>query len=256
MLEQNEQRARKKAEAQARAQRWAIPLALRGEIIKVALGLCGIETDREGHVKRIEEDPPPKPREKLAAMRVIATYDKLSIEECKLKLREKAAGVGCDRREVDMSPVSPEVETECLRLLINAPPPPPKPKPPPKPENYAELEMAASVLDARWPLSVDVRGAIIETAANLCGLAITDLGTIETIPVTDEAPAPKPRIKLGALRMLARFDRLSLEHRRAHLLALRLKRLQRPEPVRPDIDPETAAKIYELMEADLRRQRE
>jgi hypothetical protein len=103
---------------------------------------------------------------------------------------------------------------------------------------------------------MDVRGAIIETAANLCGLAITDLGKIEPIPVTEENPAPKRRIKLGALRVLARFDRLSLEHRRANLIAVRLKRKQRPEPVRPDIDPEIAAKMEALVAEDLARQRE
>jgi hypothetical protein len=250
-----ETQARKKAEAKARAQRWAIPLALRGPIIKVALGLCGIETDHEGHVKRTNEDPPPKPREKLAAMRVLATYDKISIDERKLELTEKAAGIGCDRPNVEMPKISPDVATECLMLLIDAPPRP-KPKPAPPPENQAELEMAAGLLNARWPLSVDVRGAIIETAANLCGLAITDEATIELIPVTDETPAPKPRFKLGALRVLARFDRLSLEHRRGRLLAVRLRRKQRPEPVRPDIDPETAAKFMALIEEDLRRQRE
>jgi hypothetical protein len=256
----DEKRARKKAEAKARAQRWAMSLSLRGGIIKVALGLCGLETTGDGQVQRIEEEPPPKPREKLAAMRVLATYDKLSIEEHKLELREKAAGRDRDRREIeiDASEISPEVANEVLGLLLAAPPPPPPPKPKfkPKPENQAELDMAASVLDARWPLSIEVRGAVIETAANLCGLAITDEGTVAAIPVTDETPSPKPRIKLGALRVLARFDRLSLEHRRLELVAWRSKQRQRPEPVRPNIDPELAAKINALVAEDVRKHRE
>jgi hypothetical protein len=157
MREEDEQRARKKAEAEARAQRWAIPLALRGAIIKVKLGLCGIETDREGHVKRTEDDPPPKPRAKLAAMRVIATYDKLSIDEHKVAIREIVAGRDSDRREMEMPKISSAVATECFGLILNAPLAPPKPKPEPVPEIQAELDIAEIVLKARWPLSVDVR---------------------------------------------------------------------------------------------------
>jgi hypothetical protein len=254
--EEYAERAQKRAESQARAERWGIPPRLRGEIIKVALGICGIETDRDGHVKRTSEEPRPKPREKLAAMRVLATYDKISIDEQKLELRGKAGGRDFDRHEVELDrpEIPEEVVTEALLRLIDEPPPPHKPAPPP--ENQAELEMAACVRDARWPLSVEVRDAVIETAANLCGLAITEQGAVEPIPVTEENPAPKRRTKLGALRVFARFDRLSLEHRRLVFVARQLKRKQGPASAGSGMEPEVAVRFAELIEEGLCRWRE
>ena len=44
----------------------------------------------------------------------------------------------------------------------------------------------------------------------MCGYAITSEGKLDAVPVTEGMPGPKRRIVLGALRILTRFDRLSM----------------------------------------------
>jgi hypothetical protein len=64
---------------------------------------------------------------------------------------------------------------------------------------------------------------------------------------TDDTPKPRPRIVLAALRVLAAYDRLWIDERRVEL---RVKPAETRGPGAPDIDPDTAAKVHELIEND------
>ena len=251
----DETRARHEREAQSPTQRWPVPQSLRAGLLKVALSICGLKTTADGQVEKTDEDPRPAPRDKLATMRMIASYDKLSIDERKLDLRENPSGEKPVPKRVDDRHVSSATVSKCLSLLIKADSLPRKPKPPVEPEFEEAIELESSMLDARWPLSMAIRSALVAEAATPCGLSITGQGTVEPIPVTDETPAPRRRIVLAALRVFARFDRLSIEHRRVEW---RRKQYlaKHPRDNDPDPYPEISAEIHALMEEDDRFFRE
>ena len=257
-------RARKRAEREEKVQheletrvlnhRWPISSGLRSELITAALRLCGLKISDDGQVQPTGEAPEP-PRVRLAALRVLASYDKLSIDQRKLDLRqypptgEKPLPAECEERRVELSP---EVATEIMKIGCEAPLPGKYgpgsarrsavgPEPPP------ERNLRAELVDTRWPIPLNVRAALIETAAGLCGLSST--GAVEETETTEDSPQAK-RIMLGALRVFARFDRLSLEHRRVEL------RYRQPASERkgPQFDAATWARIEALIEREERRQ--
>jgi hypothetical protein len=252
--------ARQDLEAEALAQRWPMSLNVRGVIIETALNLCGLKVTSEGAVKKIEDVPLPKPRIRLGAMRVIASYDRLSLQQRKADLVENPTDEEPVHPLVEPAEMSPEVATEILTLLENAPPAPaparaPGPKaavmePNGKWRKRSDLELARRAFRQRWPLSMAMRGQIIVSALSLCGYAVTCEGQVEPITPSDDVPTPKHRIVLAALRVLAAYDRLSIEERR---IELRIKPSKTKRANRPDIDPDTAAKIYELIESDSKR---
>jgi hypothetical protein len=235
-------------ETKAAAQRWPIPLKLRSYIIGIATRLCGLETTEDGKVQKITSEPPPKSRDKLAAMRVIASYDKLSIDERKADLLENPTGE-LPRLAPERPHVSPEVATKGMMMLADAPVLPPEP--PKAPIEQAEIDLAERIIDSRWVISMELRQALVVGAAELIGAAVSDDGSIEPIAFTEENPAPKRRVMLASLRILARFDRLSIEHRRVERLYERPRRDSRPR-----IDPEILAAIHDLVQEDIRRQAE
>jgi hypothetical protein len=51
---------------------WSMSGNIRAAIVKTALNLCGLEMTGDDTVKPIEGSPKPKPRDRLAAMRILA----------------------------------------------------------------------------------------------------------------------------------------------------------------------------------------
>jgi hypothetical protein len=235
-------------ETKASAQRWPIPLKLRSYIIGIATRLCGLETTEDGKVQKITAEPPPKPRDKLAAMRIIASLDKLSIDERKADLLENPTGE-LPRLAPERPHVSPDVATKCMLMLADAPELPPEP--PKSPKEQAAIDLAERIFDSRWAISMELRQALVVGAAELIGAAVSNDGSVEPIAFTEENPAPKRRVMLASLRILARFDRLSIEHRRVEQLYERPRRDSRPR-----IDPEILAAIHDMIQEDIRRQAE
>jgi hypothetical protein len=229
-------------QAEMMDQRWPMSLEMRTQIIKSALELAGLE--RTGDTVRPIHGPKPAPRIRLAAMRLLASYDRLSIQERKIDLLENPSGERPAPKDDDPPhEVSDEVAEKCLTLLNQAtfrpqaePPQPPKPKPkpviPPRP------------IRQRWPLSQVIREQLIREAFGLCGFTVTPQGQLEPIPSMEGTPRRGSRIVLAALRILASFDRLSLEERRVEL------RFVPPQPYESGDDPETMAKVHALFEAD------
>jgi hypothetical protein len=277
----------KKREAEMLAQRWPMSLDVRSQIIKTALELAGFEMIEPDKYRPIEGPARQKPRIRLAAMRIIASYDRLSIQERKMDLLENPSGEPADEADDDNYEVSPEVAEQALVLLNSAtfgsryrPParaaaPAPAPEPVPVPareqllrepiawEKRTNMVLAAKAIRQRWPMSREVRGQIILAALGLCGCTVTPQGQVVPLPATDETldpegksepkPRPKPRTVLAALRVLAAYDRLSLEDRKVELSV----RPAEPSKVfSSPIEPDIAAKIHELYEADRRRHQE
>jgi hypothetical protein len=97
-----------------------------------------------------------------------------------------------------------------------------------------------------------VRVQVIASALGLCGYSITGEGGLEAIPLTEEMPKPKRRIVLGALRILTRFDRLSIMEKK-------VKRRIKPREARkknpaPGVTWEFLGMVCDLIEADARDQ--
>jgi hypothetical protein len=95
-----------------------------------------------------------------------------------------------------------------------------------------------------------MRGQIIQSALGLCGYAITSEGMLDAIPLTEGMARPKRRIVLGALRILTRFDRLSL-------MEQKLKHRHKPPEVRknpaPGVTWEFLGMVCDLIEEDERQ---
>jgi hypothetical protein len=246
-------------EAEAMAQRWAISLNLRSALITLALEIAGLEITGPGQITPLP-GPKPKPRIRLSAMRILASLDRQSVLQRKLDLLESPTGEPPAVPEVvDTYEVSAACAAEGLRLLNEAsarrkleppPPPPPEPEPEPPAGPVIPWKTTQRTFRKRWAITKEMRGALIVEAASICGFSVTPQGDVEPIPVTDETPKPCRRIVLSALRLLATFDRISLEERRVEL---RAQPIETPEDCELRIDPETAARLYELLETDRAR---
>ena len=186
-------------------------------------------------------------------MRTIVSieHSKKDLLECRL-----SAASDVDTDEPEMRVVSPEVASECLLLLSEAhqkmpasafPPAPPITFPWRRKPRRRRITRRCS---QRWPLCKPVRDQVIATALSLCGLKVTPGGEVEPIDASKDAPKPRRRTALSALRVLVEFDRLSVEDRKVEL---KLKQYEVPEPKGPQIDPEVLAKIHSLIEEDDRR---
>ena len=234
---------------------WSMSVNVRTAIVKTALNLCGLELTGAETIKPIEGSPKPKPRDRLAAMRILASCDRVSIEHRKNDLLEcrRAAASNEEPEEPEMRELSPEVASECLLLLSEAhqkmpasafPPAPPITFPWRRKPRRVRITRRCS---QRWPLCKVVRDRVITSALLLCGLKVTPTGEVEP---AEDAPTPRRRTILAALRVLVEFDRLSVEDRKVEL---KLKQFEAPEPKGPQIDPEVLAKIHALIEEDDRR---
>jgi len=82
-------------------------------------------------------------------------------------------------------------------------------QPPPEPEEE----------ERRWPITQPIRDAIVVSALDLCVLRVTPEGAVETSGQT----AVKPRIMLGAMRVLAGFDLLAVKQKRVKYLGVAVK---------------------------------
>ena len=250
-------RAQEQREAEALAQRWPMSLDVRGLVITKALELCGLEVKSDGAVKKIEGVPLQKPRIRLGAMRVIASYDRLSLQQRKHELRARLGEDEPVLPVIEPPKVSPEVATEALMLLVNMPGAPvfgaSKPgmiQPDGRWQRKASLDIARRAFRERWPISTAMRGQIILAALCLCGCAVTCEGEVTpTPPGDDDAPA-RPRTVLAALRVLAAYDRLSIEEQR---IDLRVKQSKFKRTNGSDVDPETAVKLYEFLQSKSER---
>ena len=71
-------------------QHWPITDQMRGQIMLQAMNLCGFTVTGDGsviEVEPLEGEKPPKPRIKLAAMRVVSAYGRLMAEQERFDLR-------------------------------------------------------------------------------------------------------------------------------------------------------------------------
>ena len=233
---------------------WSMSVNVRTAIVKTALNLCGLELTGAETITPIEGSPKPKPRDRLAAMRILASCDRVSIEHRKNDLLEcrLAAASNEEPEEPEMRDLSPEVASECLLLLSEAREKMPASAFPPAPPitfpwRNKRRRRIARRSSQRWPLCKVVRDQVITSALLLCGLKVTPAGDVEP---AEDAPTPRRRTILAALRVLVEFDRLSVEDRKVEL---KLKQFEAPEPKGPQIDPEVLAKVDALIEEDDRR---
>ena len=92
--------------------------------------------------------------------------------------------------------------------------------------------------DPRWPITKLIREAILLTALDLCGLKATPEGTFEP---SGQKPA-KPRIVLGALRVLASLDLLAIQQKRVKYLGV-TRQLREKRRHKFVMDPEIERKV-------------
>ena len=245
-------------DAQLNDQRWPLSLDVRGLVVKLALEMTGLKLDDDGTITPVEptdKKPPEKPRDRLAAMRVIATCDKLDIEQRKVDLLENPSLAddhpltpGEVLNTMKMTPTARtrtwdliadqfnqahyENRFETVRFvavpgvtLVKGEDTGDTVAPPPGlcihdglcPEHETgpcrcPIRIERNDQDS-WPLTRLIRCEVITSALGLCGYTITPEGQLVALPLKDGMAKPKRRIVLGALRMLTRFDRLSILER-------------------------------------------
>ena len=281
-LERREQQVCDDREAIARSQRWPVTFGVQGYLVRQALELSGLEYNAEGAVvpiKSTKEKPLPPPRVRLSAMRILASCDKLVLEQRKLEFQDNP---DADAEEaltpwqvLKSMPMSPEVAREAL-VLVAPPPPPPTlddhpsarkpPEPPPAPARDERDLPPAFVLPQtgrdRWPITQDLRGAVVVSTLGVCGQSISPDGKVSPLLKPDGTPQPKPRrrILLSALRLLTRFDGLSLmEQKQNRSIAVAKRKRRMPRGARfqdrddkPEVTWELVAKVCDMVEADAR----
>jgi hypothetical protein len=319
MLARRDREAEREREAKAFDQRWPISVDVRSLVVDMALDLIGLEVRAEGTVvpvKPTEEKPLPRPRERLSAMRILATCDRLALEQTRAELAQNPSAPDDD------APLTPgavfhtlkgprELGHRIMDLLIEktkadlareqedsepAPAPEPGPAPAPtssetgdptasaetpsstpapgpsfaepRPEvrktprfgqpwreedwegNWFVLERPSKSPRDRWPITKPMRLQIIASAVGLCGYSMSAQGRLQPLPATEGVPKPKRRILLGAMRILTRFDRLSL-------MEQKLKRRHKPTEVpinpAPGITWEFLGTVCDLIEEDERQ---
>jgi hypothetical protein len=234
----------KRRDAEIMAQRWPISLNMRDYIVKTALELAGFKSTDTNEIRPID-GPKPSQSVRLAAMRIVVGYDRLTVQERKLDILEYPTGEPPIPEPTDLRESDAQTAEEGLTLLRLARErrkaeqaaqpkpvaPQPKPEPPPRP------------IRQRWPINSSIRAAIVTEALAMCGARTTPEGKVERIPRDAKAPTLRKRIVLGALRLLSVIDRISVEWRRVE------SRFHPPEPVPPmQFDPILEAQLNELMD--------
>jgi hypothetical protein len=234
----------------ARLQRELYPLPpdIRAHLVQATLAICGLEIQEDGQVTAIPPTAGQRKtsvRDKLAAMRILASFERNVLVQQRFDLAMEERGLQEDVPVVDnLPPITSEIADKALILIqeetdkkqeAQALQPEPDWRQPPTPTEPEDDE-------ARWPITTPVREAIIRLALSFCGLQATPEGTAEP---SGQRPA-KPRIVLGAMRVLARLDLLALQQKRVRYLGAtrKLRESRRHQFV---MDPEIARKANALI---------
>ena len=239
----------------ARLQRelYPLPPEIRAQLVQVTLDICGLKVEDDGQVTPIPHAQGRRKtsaRDKLSAMRILASLERNVLEEQRVERAMEAQGIEERIPAVDdhLPPITEEIAEQALILIqeetdkkkeAEALEPEPDWRQPIAPEPEEDDE-------PRWPITPPIREAIIKLALALCGLSTTPEGTAEP---SGEIPAPtpvKPRIALGAVRVLARLDLLAIQQKRVKYLGVtqKLREKRRHKFV---MDPEIERKASTLI---------
>jgi hypothetical protein len=227
-------------------ERYSIGAEIRAQLVQIALAFCGLQVKEDGQVvdvPRAEGERPRNSRNKLAAMRILTSFDRNALEQKRVEQAMEARGIKEDVVVSDgLPPMTAEIAEQAMvmiRVETNkkkaaeelAPPPPPDWRQPPKPEHEPEED------DPRWPITRLMREAILKTALELCGIVVTPEGKVQP-----SRTAPRPRIALAGMRIVAALDWLSIEQKRVKYLGVpkSLKEKRRRKFV---MDPEIERKV-------------
>jgi hypothetical protein len=262
VLARREQAAEDERQAKALDQRWPMSVDVRGVVVNLALEMSGLAVNAEGTVTPTvptEENPRPKPRTRLAAMRILATCDKLALEQSKIDLVENPSSGDDDTITpgdvLHSLKMTSKVGDQVMELILKEAPWPLPPRGSPPGPGHEPIFLRRKSRD-RWPITSAMRCAVIESALGLCGYSITGEGKLALIPVTEETPKSKPRILLGAMRILTRFDRLSIMEQKLRQRINRFRSKGRPRSranEAPGVTWEMLGRICEMVEEDERR---
>jgi hypothetical protein len=237
--------------ARLKRELWPTPPDIRAHLVRAALGFCGLEVQDDGQVTNIPPangKPSVSHRNKLAAMRILTSFDRNALELQRVELAMEARGI---REDVAVSyglpPMTPEIAEQAMEMIeeetkkkkeAEALEPEPVPdwrQPPPEPEEE----------DRRWPITKPIREAILVSAMDLCGLRVTPEGAVES---TGQTPA-QPRIVLGAMRVLAGFDLLAIQQKRVKWLGVAVK-VKQDRRRKFKMDPEIARTVNAFIHAE------
>ena len=230
--------------AKLKQELWPSVPDLRPHLVKVALDICGLQVQEDGQVTNIspaEGKRKVNPRNKLAAMRIVASFDRIALEQQRVEKAMEAQGIEEEVPVVDvLPPITPEIADQAMILIeeeskkkkaAQALEPGPDWREPIAPEPVEE--------ERRWPITKPMREAIQASALDLCGLKVTPEGAVES---TGQTPS-KPRIVLGALRVMAMFDLLAVQQKRVKYLGATLK-LREKRRHKFVMDQEIARKVH------------
>src|ERR1700693_40856 len=129
VLERREHHAELQHEASALDQRWPISVDVRSVVVNLALEMSGLVVDPQGTLSPMvptDEKPRPKPRTRLAAMRILVACDKLALQQRKIELAQDPSSIDDDGtltpgQILNSMPMPREVAGEVLIMLGNLP---------------------------------------------------------------------------------------------------------------------------------------
>jgi hypothetical protein len=231
-------------------ERYSIGTEIRAHLVQLALSFCGLQVKEDGKVAAIAQAQGERPltsRNKLAAMRILTSFDRNALELQRVEQAMEARGIKEDVEVSDgLPPITAEIAEKAMIMIQEEtnkktaaqalePEPLPDWQQPPKPEHEPEED------DPRWPITRPMREAILGTALELCGIVVTPEGKVQPSRTT-----PRPRIALAGMRIVAALDWLSIEHKRVKYVGVPNK-LRDKRRHRHVVDQEIARKVHAFM---------
>jgi hypothetical protein len=228
-----------------RTERWSLSPNMRKAVLKVTLEQCGLDTDG----KKLDANPRNlTKRDRLAGMRILASLDQISLDLQKIQylaVAEPTDAELCDD-EFYKTLLTPEIIERAAEFVEDFPSPPEPDRLTPEGAGKRDRDRTEKLLEERWPISNEVRLAVSASALEIIGFAVIDADNdiVEAL-ANDDDPSTNREIR-SALRILVRFERLSVMKIgiEAKIKALRAKH---PLPEQLIYSPEAVAKINELM---------
>jgi hypothetical protein len=230
-----------------RNHRWPIPPNLRHAVMQSALEQCGLDPDGKP-LKLPDGSLAPKlsSRRRIAAMRVLAGFERNLIDAQKLDLlsqfEDEDAVKAADA--FHQSLLTPELSDEVETIIdenLNPPITTVEER-----IQKADRDGDENHLKAIWPLSRQARVGVMISVVEMCGFAVGSDGEVAPLEIAHQ---PSSRTKAAAMKLLAMFERISLQQVRIdhNVKAFRAKH---PATEYPDVTNEGQMKLHALLEPE------
>jgi hypothetical protein len=227
--------------------RWPTPPNLRAAVMQSALEQCGLDTD--GNPLKLPDGslaPKLSSRRRIAAMRVLAGFERNQIDAQKLDLLSQFEDHDATKAgdEFHKSLLTPELIAEAHTIIdenLNPPITTVEER-----IKKADRDGDAILLKSIWPLSRAARVGVMTSVVEMCGFSVGSDGEVAPLEIANQ---PSSRTKAAAMKLLAMFERISLQQVRIDH-NVKAYKIKHPDTEYPDVTNEGQMKLHALLEPE------